>query len=122
GGRAPSPYGLTGRGPRHPGNHEGTDKMLNKYMAAGVVAATVLGAAGTAQAGKDLDAVKARGQLICGVSTGVAGFAQADSQGKWARADVRNRRPLAPAIFGRAPQREVPPDHPPPPLTPPSSA
>ena len=76
--------------------------MLNKYMAAGVVAATVLGAAGTAQAGKDLDAVKARGQLICGVSTGVAGFASADSQGKWTGLDVDTCRAVASAIFGDA--------------------
>ncbi|MDB5947080.1 MAG: aapJ, partial [Ramlibacter sp.] len=34
---------------------------------------------GPAQAGKTLDAIKARGQLVCGVSTGVAGFSQADS-------------------------------------------
>ena len=74
--------------------------MLNKYMAAGVVAATLIGAAGTAQAGKDLDAIKARGQLICGVSTGVAGFAAADSQGKWTGIDVDVCRAVAAAIFG----------------------
>ena len=39
----------------------GKDEMLKKYMAAGVVAATLVGAAGTAYAGKDLDAIKARG-------------------------------------------------------------
>src|SRR5499427_4489378 len=78
------------------------DKMLNKYMAAGVVAATLVGAAGTAHAGKDLDAVKARGQLICGVSTGVAGFAQADSQGKWVGLDVDTCRAVAAALFGDA--------------------
>ena len=74
--------------------------MFNKYMAAGVVAATLVGAAGTAHAGKDLDAVKARGQLICGVSTGVAGFALADSQGKWTGLDVDVCRAVAAAIFG----------------------
>ena len=51
--------------------------MLKK-MAAGVVTAGLIGVAGTAHAGKDLDAVKARGQLICGIATGVAGFAQQD--------------------------------------------
>ena len=35
--------------------------MFNKYMAAGTAAGTLLGVAGTAQAGKDLDAIKARG-------------------------------------------------------------
>ena len=49
--------------------------MVNKYMAAGVAAAALMGVGGPAHAGKDLDAVKARGQLICGVNTGVAGFA-----------------------------------------------
>jgi general L-amino acid transport system substrate-binding protein len=72
--------------------------MVTKYMAAGIAAATLLGAAGTAQAGKDLDAIKARGQLICGVNTGVAGFAQADSQGKWVGLDVC--RAVAAAVFG----------------------
>jgi general L-amino acid transport system substrate-binding protein len=74
--------------------------MVNKYMAAGIAAATLLGAAGTAQAGKDLDAIKARGQLICGVNTGVAGFAQADSQGKWVGLDVDVCRAVAAALFG----------------------
>src|SRR3954470_24851046 len=76
--------------------------MLKKYMAAGVVAATLVGAAGAAYAGKDLDAVKARGSLICGVSTGVAGFAAADSQGKWTGLDVDTCRAVAAAIFGDA--------------------
>jgi len=74
--------------------------MVNKYMAAGIAAAGLLGAAGTAQAGKDLDAIKVRGQLICGVNTGVAGFAQADSQGKWVGLDVDGCRAVAAALFG----------------------
>ena len=53
-------------------------------------------------AGKDLDAIKARGSLICGVSTGVAGFAAADSQGKWTGLDVDTCRAIAAAIFGDA--------------------
>jgi general L-amino acid transport system substrate-binding protein len=74
--------------------------MLKKYMAAGAIAAGLVSIAGTAQAGKDLDAVKARGQLICGVSTGVAGFASADSQGKWTGIDVDVCRAVSAAIFG----------------------
>src|SRR5690349_6812140 len=76
--------------------------MLKKYMAASVVAATLVGAAGTAYAGKDLDTVKARGNLICGVSTGVAGFAAADSQGKWSGIAVDVCRAVSAAIFGDA--------------------
>jgi general L-amino acid transport system substrate-binding protein len=76
--------------------------MFKKYMAAGVVAATLVGAAGAAYAGKDLDAIKARGNLICGVTTGVAGFSLADSQGKWTGLDVDTCRAVAAAIFGDA--------------------
>jgi len=75
--------------------------MLKKMMA-GIAAAGLVGVAGTAYAGKDLDAIKARGQLICGVSTGVAGFAAADSQGKWTGIDVDVCRAVAAAIFGDA--------------------
>jgi general L-amino acid transport system substrate-binding protein len=74
--------------------------MLRKFIAAGAIAAAAVGAAGTAWAGKDLDAVKARGQLVCGVSTGVAGFSQADSQGKWVGLDVDVCRAISAAIFG----------------------
>jgi general L-amino acid transport system substrate-binding protein len=35
--------------------------MMKKYMAAGAVAAVMVGAAGAAHAGKDLDAIKAAG-------------------------------------------------------------
>ena len=75
--------------------------MFNKVMT-GIVAAGLVGVAGTAYAGKDLDAIKARGSLICGVSTGVAGFASADSQGKWTGIDVDVCRAVAAAIFGDA--------------------
>ncbi|MBS0539071.1 MAG: transporter substrate-binding domain-containing protein, partial [Proteobacteria bacterium] len=74
--------------------------MLKKTIAIGTALAALLGAAGTAHAGKDLDAVKARGTLLCGVSTGVAGFSLADSQGKWTGLDVDVCRAVASAIFG----------------------
>jgi general L-amino acid transport system substrate-binding protein len=76
--------------------------MLKKFLAAGIAAATLAGVATTAYAGKELDAIKARGQLICGVNTGVAGFALADSQGKWTGLDVDVCRAVAAAIFGDA--------------------
>src|SRR4030088_1771315 len=55
-----------------------------------------------AMAGKDLDAVKARGALMCGVGTGTAGFMLADNQGKWVGLDVDVCRAVAAAIFGDA--------------------
>ena len=76
--------------------------MLNKFLVAGIAAATIAGVATAAYAGKELDAIKARGSLICGVSTGVAGFAAADSQGKWTGIDVDVCRAVAAAIFGDA--------------------
>mgnify|MGYP000078324039 CR=1 FL=1 len=45
-------------------------------------------AASPAFAGKTLDAIKARGQVICGVNTGLAGFSAADSSGNWSGLDV----------------------------------
>ncbi|HEX9524382.1 MAG TPA: amino acid ABC transporter substrate-binding protein, partial [Reyranella sp.] len=62
--------------------------MVNKYVAAGIAAAGLLGAVGTAHAGKDLDAIKARGALVCGIGQGTAGFMLQDSQGKWVGLNV----------------------------------
>jgi len=70
-------------------------------VAAGI-AAVVMGAAGAAHAGKELDAIKARGQLLCGVGTGTAGFMLADNQGKWVGLNVDICRAVAAAIFGDA--------------------
>jgi general L-amino acid transport system substrate-binding protein len=68
--------------------------------AALVCAAAVL--AVPAHAGKTLDAIKARGQVVCGVSTGVAGFSQADSSGKWTGLDVDVCKAIAAATLGDA--------------------
>jgi general L-amino acid transport system substrate-binding protein len=62
------------------------------------IAATALVAA-PAFAGKTLDAVKQRGQLVCGVNTGLAGFSQADSQGGWSGLDVDVCKAVAAAIL-----------------------
>ncbi len=53
-----------------------------------------------AWAGKTLDAVKQRGQVVCGVNTGLAGFGAADSQGKWTGLDVDVCRAVAAAVLG----------------------
>ena len=59
-------------------------------------------AAGAAQAQSTIDAVKARGQLVCGVSTGLAGFSLANSQGEWTGLDVDICKAVAAALFGDA--------------------
>ena len=55
-----------------------------------------------AHAGKTVDAIKARGQLICGVNTGLAGFSAADSQGNWSGLDVDVCKAIAAAMLGDA--------------------
>lgn len=44
--------------------------------------------------------VKARGKLLCGVNTGLMGFALKDSEGKWAGFDVDYCRSIAAAVLG----------------------
>jgi len=52
--------------------------------------------------GSTLDAIRSRGTLICGVNTGLAGFAQPDSQGVWRGFDVDYCRAVAIALFNDA--------------------
>ncbi|RKZ37933.1 MAG: amino acid ABC transporter substrate-binding protein [Gammaproteobacteria bacterium] len=58
--------------------------------------------AGSVQAGKTLDAVKARGYVQCGGSTGLPGFSVPDSKGNWAGIDVDVCRAVAAAVLGDA--------------------
>ncbi|MGH7002858.1 MAG: amino acid ABC transporter substrate-binding protein [Alphaproteobacteria bacterium] len=80
--------------------------MKNLAIAA---AALVAVAAGPAFAGKDLDNIRKRGSLVCGVNTGLAGFSIADSQGRWTGLDVDYCRAVAAAIFGDANQVQFKP-------------
>ena len=78
-------------------------KLTAKTLFATVCTTAVLGmAALPAQAGKTVDAIKARGQLICGVNTGLAGFSAADSQGNWTGLDVDVCKAIAAAMLGDA--------------------
>jgi len=74
---------------------------MKTLKAAAVLAATIAVSA-PAFAGPTLDAVKQRGNLVCGVSTGVAGFSNPDSQGNWSGIDVDTCKAIAAAIFGDA--------------------
>jgi general L-amino acid transport system substrate-binding protein len=75
---------------------------LNKlqHAAMAVAAFGALLAAPAAHAGKTLDAIKARGQIVCGVNTGLAGFSAADSSGNWTGLDVDMCRAIAAATLG----------------------
>jgi general L-amino acid transport system substrate-binding protein len=75
---------------------------MYKYSLAAAASVAAILASGSAMAGKDLDSIKSRGQLVCGVPTGTAGFGMADSQGKWVGLDVDVCRAVAAAIFGDA--------------------
>ena len=74
---------------------------MKKHTVAMAAALAAIAQAGPAQAGKDLDVVKARGQLICGVAVGgIAGFMTVDSQGKWTGMNVDICRGISAALFG----------------------
>ncbi|HEY0523533.1 MAG TPA: amino acid ABC transporter substrate-binding protein, partial [Stellaceae bacterium] len=73
---------------------------VKKRLLAATGFVAVLGMAGMAAAGPTLDAVKNKGVLTCGVSTGVAGFSLADSQGRYTGLDVDTCTAIAAAVFG----------------------
>jgi general L-amino acid transport system substrate-binding protein len=77
-------------------------RFATRAVVAAAFAAVGFSVSSPAFAGKDLDAIKSRGTLVCGVNTGLAGFSAADSQGKWTGLDVDYCRALAAAILGDA--------------------
>ncbi|HWB44737.1 MAG TPA: amino acid ABC transporter substrate-binding protein [Hyphomicrobiaceae bacterium] len=68
-------------------------------MAAGLLIATT-GLASAQQ--RTLDTVKQRGQLVCGVNVGLAGFSSADDKGNWTGLDVDYCKAIAAAVLGDA--------------------
>ncbi|MBU0588884.1 MAG: amino acid ABC transporter substrate-binding protein [Gammaproteobacteria bacterium] len=77
-------------------------KLKQLKLASAALLALGAMAAAPAHAGKTLDSVKSRGQVICGVNTGLAGFSAADSSGKWSGLDVDVCRAVAAAVLGDA--------------------
>jgi general L-amino acid transport system substrate-binding protein len=59
----------------------------------------IAAAATTASAGATFDAVKARGELVCGVNTSLYGFSYPDDKGVWRGLDVDMCRAVATAVF-----------------------
>jgi general L-amino acid transport system substrate-binding protein len=104
------PRGRTGKLDAAKRHQMGDDAMqpLGQFLARGLLGAAMLGAVAAMPAAAQqasggantFDAVRARGTLICGVNTGLAGFAQPDSQGVWRGFDVDYCRAYAAAIFG----------------------
>jgi general L-amino acid transport system substrate-binding protein len=77
-------------------------KTLKVKVALAALAATALSMSLPAHAGKTLDTIKSRGQLVCGVNTGLAGFSQADSNSNWSGLDVDYCKAVAAAVLGDA--------------------
>jgi len=75
---------------------------LHTLVPATLAVVVGFGLATSAHAGKTLDAIKARGQLVCGVNTSAPGFSAADSQGKWTGLDVDFCRAVAAAVLNDA--------------------
>lgn len=79
--------------------------MLTTTLAralAGVTLCTAVMLSLPVQAGKTLDTIKSRDQLVCGVNVALAGFSSADSEGKWSGMDVDYCKALAAAVLGDA--------------------
>ena len=70
-----------------------TSYLLAMMVGASAVTASYAGAA-------TVDDVKARGELNCGVSSGLAGFSNPDANGVWTGFDVAVCRAVAAAVLG----------------------
>ena len=79
-------------------------KLINRIVLAASLAiapaAIGLNAAHAQVNSPTLDAVKKRGQLICGIDTGIPGYAFQDSSGEWQGLDVSLCRAIADAVVG----------------------
>ena len=79
-------------------------RSVIKLTTCGAVMAAVLGFAGASSAQEvkspTLDAVKKRGELVCGIDTGIPGYAYQDTAGKWQGLDVALCRAVAAAVLG----------------------
>ncbi len=76
--------------------------MRRLMYAAAAIAVVGTQAPSGAVAGPTLDAVKARGEVVCGVNTSLYGFSTPDDKGKWTGLDVDVCRAVAAAVLGDA--------------------
>ncbi len=83
------------------------DAVRGVFAAALLAGAVVLGTSAVAVAGPTLDGVKARGELVCGVHTGLYGFGAPDDKGVWRGIDVDVCRAVAAAVFGERQKGQV---------------
>jgi general L-amino acid transport system substrate-binding protein len=83
-----------------------TMKSIRQLIQGPILATAALALLGSlatpAFAGKTIDAIKARGNLNCGVNPSLPGFAAADSQGVWSGLDVDVCKAIAATLLGDA--------------------
>ena len=75
-------------------------RYITGAVVVGALAAFAVPAWAQGSGSKTIDDIKSRGQLICGVSTGVAGFSLTDSKGVMQGLDADTCRATAAAILG----------------------
>jgi len=77
-------------------------RFLPGALFAGALAAFAAPAFAQGSGSPTLDAIRSRGQFVCGVSTGVAGFSLPDSKGVMQGIDADTCRAVAAAVLGDA--------------------
>lgn len=80
-----------------------------KTLKIAAIGAALLFSGAVVQAGPTFDAVKQKGFVQCGVTTGVAGFSNPDSKGVWKGIDVDMCKAIAAAMFNDAEAFKVTP-------------
>lgn len=80
-----------------------------KALKIAAIGAAMLFSGAVVQAGPTFDAVKQKGFVQCGVTTGVAGFSNPDSKGVWTGIDVDMCKAIAAAMFNDAEAFKVTP-------------
>src|SRR3954454_22453894 len=76
--------------------------MLRMLPTGLLLAYAVISAWPAPAAAATLDNMRSRGQLVCGVNTGVAGFSAPDKQGVYRGLDIDYCRAVAAAVLGDA--------------------
>ncbi|MBN8944726.1 MAG: amino acid ABC transporter substrate-binding protein [Rhizobiales bacterium] len=74
--------------------------IVRLAVAAGLAATAWLAPQAASAASPTVDKIRARGELVCGVSQGSAGLSLPDSSGRWSGLDVDYCRALAAAVLG----------------------
>ncbi|TFF25280.1 amino acid ABC transporter substrate-binding protein [Jiella endophytica] len=73
---------------------------MNSKLLTAVLGLTIAGLGAGAASAQTLGTVKERGQLRCGVNTGLPGFASQNDKGEWQGLDVDYCKAVAAAVFG----------------------